>query len=69
MKFYHILIAVAILNISGLWLMDSIQERKQTEFKLYGQFEPEMMLLEHDGMMLLCDQYDLIYDFETGECI
>ncbi len=68
MKFYHILIVMIILNVSALILFEYFQNQKTNDFLEYGQYQPEMMLLEHDEMLTLCDQYDLIYDFESGEC-
>ncbi len=69
MKFYHILLTMALLNIVMLYGLGHIKHIESQEFKEFGQFEPEMMLLEHDEMMLLCEKHNLIYDYESGTCL
>ena len=70
MKFYHIIIAIALLNISGIAIAKwYYQDTSSKQFKDFGQYEPEMILLDDDQLLLLCEKHNLIYDYEEGVCI
>ncbi len=69
MKFYHIIIAIALLNISGIAIAKwYYQDTPAQQFKKFGQYEPEMILLDHNQMLLMCEKHNLIYNYEEGIC-
>ena len=69
MKITFIILVILLLNISGIMIGKYYyQDTPSQQFRDFGQYEPEMILLDNDQMLLLCEKHNLIYDYEEGIC-
>ncbi len=71
MKFYYILLTVIAINIFGIGILSAkLSHNTSSEnFKNYGQYDPSIILLDNEQMLLKCEEHDLTYNFEEGICI
>ena len=68
MKNIYILILILISFCSGIALADYHYDTTATDFRDYGQYQPEFMLYTDDEMLFECEKYDLVYDHNKKIC-
>ena len=68
MKLIYILLIIALVNLSAVLAIHYYKVKQSSDFLEYGQYEPIMMMLDDDEMLMLCEAYDLTYDYEEGIC-
>ena len=69
MKNIYILILILISFGSGIALAHNHYDTTATDFRDYGQYEPEYMLYTDSEMLYTCDKYDLTYSHNRKICI
>ena len=69
MKNIYILILILVSFGSGIALAHNHYDSTATDFRDYGQYDPEYMLYTDDEMLYKCEDHGLVYDRENGICI
>ena len=69
MKYIYITIVMLVILATGILIAKSYYDVSASyNFREFGQYEPEMILLDDEQMLYKCEEYNLTYDYEEGIC-
>ena len=71
MKKIYLLMAMLPLTIFA-GLVYEMQEQdtqwKSHQFQKHGQYAPKYVAYSHEEFLFMCDRYNLVYNYESGQC-